>query len=71
VRKVALKMSVSVDGFVGGRNGEVDWIFKSLDEGATAWSVATLTARLMKRRVPVWRGARAGVPPFDAEDRAT
>jgi dihydrofolate reductase len=42
MRKVILKMSVSVDGFVCGPNGEIDWIFRSNDEGATAWTVETL-----------------------------
>jgi len=42
MRRLILKMSVSVDGFVGGRDGELDWIFKSMDEGATAWTVETL-----------------------------
>ena len=32
-------MSVSVDGFVCGPNGEIDWIFKSSDETSTAWAV--------------------------------
>jgi dihydrofolate reductase len=35
-----MKMSVSVDGFVGGPNGENDWIFKTSDETSLAWSVA-------------------------------
>ncbi len=39
MRKLVLKMSVSVDGFVGGPNGEIDWLFRSMDEGATAWTV--------------------------------
>lgn len=42
MRKLILKMQVSVDGFVGGPNGEVDWVFKSLDQGATDWLVQTL-----------------------------
>jgi dihydrofolate reductase len=42
MRRLILKMSVSVDGFVGGPNGEIDWIFKSYDAGATAWTVDTL-----------------------------
>lgn len=42
MRKLILKMQVSTDGFVGGPNGEVDWIFGSLDEAATAWLVDTL-----------------------------
>ena len=42
MRKLALKMSVSVDGFVGGPKGEIDWVFRSLDAAATAWIVETL-----------------------------
>jgi len=42
VRKLVLKMSVSVDGFVGGPNGEIDWIFGSLDEAANGWMLDTL-----------------------------
>jgi dihydrofolate reductase len=42
VRKLVLKMSVSLDGSVGGPKGEVDWIFPSLDDDATAWIVDTL-----------------------------
>lgn len=42
MRKLILKMSVSVDGFVGGPRGETDWIADSLDEGASDWLVDTL-----------------------------
>src|SRR5438876_12275541 len=42
VRKLVLKMSVSVDGFVGGPNGEIDWIFGSLDDAASGWMLDTL-----------------------------
>jgi dihydrofolate reductase len=42
MRKLILKMSISLDGFVGGPNGEVDWIFPGYDEGATAWTMDTL-----------------------------
>jgi dihydrofolate reductase len=38
MRKLILKMSMSMDGFVGGPNGEGAWIFKSTDEESTAWS---------------------------------
>lgn len=38
----ALKISVSIDGFVGGPNGEIDWIFRSMDENATAWTLANI-----------------------------
>jgi len=42
MRQLILKMSVSVDSFVGGPNGEIDWIFKRYDAGATAWTMETL-----------------------------
>lgn len=42
MRKLILKMSISADGFVGGPNGEIDWIFRSMDEDVTAWTVETL-----------------------------
>ena len=32
-------MSISVDGFVAGLNGEKDWVFKSSDETSRAWAV--------------------------------
>ncbi len=53
MRKLILKMSVTIDGFVGGPNGELDWIFKTLGEDATAWTVDQLWqagAHLMGRR---------------------
>ncbi len=40
MRKLIMKMSVSIDGFVAGVNGENDWIFKTGDEESLAWSVA-------------------------------
>lgn len=40
--KLVLLMQVSVDGFVAGPNGELDWIFKTMDSGATAWIVERL-----------------------------
>jgi len=42
MRKLTLKMSMSIDGFVGGPNGEVDWIFNSTDDAVIAWLVETL-----------------------------
>jgi dihydrofolate reductase len=42
MRRLVLKMSLSADGFVGGPNGELDWIFESMDEGVTAWTVDKL-----------------------------
>jgi len=42
MRKLILKMHVSIDGFAGGPNGESGWIFPSMDEGTTAWTLDTL-----------------------------
>lgn len=42
MRKLIMKMSVSVDGFVGGPNGEKDWVFKSSDPESLAWSVGAI-----------------------------
>ncbi len=46
-------MSITVDGFVGGPNGEIDWIFKAMSEDATAWTVDKIWqagAHLMGRK---------------------
>jgi dihydrofolate reductase len=43
MRKLVLKMSMSIDGFVGGPDGEVGWIFESNDIAAIAWTVETLS----------------------------
>jgi dihydrofolate reductase len=39
MRKLIMKMSISVDGFVSESNGQKDWIFKSSDETSRAWLV--------------------------------
>ena len=43
-RPVVLKMSMSIDGFVCGPRGEIDWIFSTRDEGSTSWVVDTLSS---------------------------
>lgn len=40
--KLVLQMQISVDGFIAGPNGEIDWIFKTMDTGATSWIVDML-----------------------------
>jgi dihydrofolate reductase len=40
-RKLVLKMSVSLDGFVSGPNGEIDWIFRTMGD-SRQWVVDTL-----------------------------
>ena len=39
MRKLILKMSISLDGFVCVPNGESEWIFKTMSEDAAAWTV--------------------------------
>lgn len=39
MRKLIMKMSLSIDGFVSGPNGEKDWVFRSSDETSRAWVV--------------------------------
>jgi dihydrofolate reductase len=42
-RKLVLRMSVSLDGFVAGPNGEVDWIWRtSGGDDSTEWALNTL-----------------------------
>jgi dihydrofolate reductase len=42
MRRLVLKMSMTLDGYVGGPNGEVDWIMRTLDRQTTAWIEQTL-----------------------------
>jgi dihydrofolate reductase len=42
-RNLIVKMSMSLDGFVGGPNGEADWLFRSSDEESTAWTVDVIS----------------------------
>ena len=39
MRKLIMKMSMSLDGFVSGPNDENDWVFKSSDETSRTWSL--------------------------------
>lgn len=41
MREVILKMSMSLDGFVSGPAGEIDWLFTN-DEEAVHWSVQSI-----------------------------
>ena len=69
-RKLVLKMSVSVDGFVGRTDGDVEWIFPSVDEELQEWMVDLLGgagAHLMGR---VTYGDMAGHWPQSQEPYA-
>lgn len=37
MRKLMMKMSISIDGFVAAANGKADWMFKYTDETSSAW----------------------------------
>jgi dihydrofolate reductase len=39
MRKLIVQMQISIDGFVCGPKGELDWIFPDVDEGYTKWTV--------------------------------
>ncbi len=42
MKKLVLKMSLSVDGFVAGPKGELDWIFRTESKDAEAWESSVL-----------------------------
>jgi dihydrofolate reductase len=42
-KELILSMSVSIDGFVAGPNGEMDWMFPSRSEASTQWLVERLS----------------------------
>jgi len=42
MRKLILRMSMSLDGFVGRPKGELEWIFRNVDEESIAFGVAQL-----------------------------
>jgi dihydrofolate reductase len=53
MRRLILKMSMTLDGFVGGPNGEIDWIFRTMSEDGKAWTVDKIWqagAHLMGRK---------------------
>ena len=43
MRKLILKMSMSLGGFVGGPKGELDWMFRTSGAESKAWTVAAVT----------------------------
>ena len=42
MRKLVMKMSISLDGFVAGPNGELDWMFRSSAPDSRAWVLDAL-----------------------------
>ncbi|HWT99626.1 MAG TPA: dihydrofolate reductase family protein [Terriglobales bacterium] len=79
MRRLMLKMSVSIDGFVGGPQGEVDWVFRHLDDAATAWTVETIShvglhimgSRTFQDMVAWWpTSTEVFAPPMNAIPKA-
>lgn len=53
MRRLVLKMSMTLDGYVGGPAGEIDWIMRTLNHESTSWIEETLWqagAHLVGRR---------------------
>ena len=46
MKRLILKMSITLDGFVGGANGKIDWLFKTIDEEARTWILAQQPIRI-------------------------
>lgn len=42
MRELHLKMSMSLDGFVGGPNGELDWLFRNADPKSDEWETKVI-----------------------------
>lgn len=42
MRKLTMKMSMSLDGYVSGPNGESDWIFRSSDDTSKEWALGVM-----------------------------
>jgi dihydrofolate reductase len=43
MRKLILKMAMSLDGFVAGPEGQLDWMFSTGDAESKAWTVAAIS----------------------------
>ncbi|OOG63576.1 dihydrofolate reductase [Sinorhizobium sp. A49] len=78
MRELILKMSVSLDGFVGGPQGEIDWVFSG-DQEAIAWSVETvgnaslhiMGARTFKDMAAFWpTSTQVFAPPMNLIPKA-
>ena len=41
-KELILKMSMSADGFVGGPNGEIDWMFPTMSDAGRRWTAELL-----------------------------
>ena len=73
MRKLKLQMQITVDGFVAGPNGELDWMTWAMDEKAVALVnhlADTSDTILMGRKmtpgfVTYWEGVKPDSPEYD------
>jgi len=71
MRKLFVKMSMSLDGFVATENGNMDWVFRSSDEQSRNWAVSLseeagliiMGRKSFHQMAPYWPGAQG---PFAA-----
>ena len=69
MRRLALRISVSIDGFIAGPNGEVDWMAKSRSPAGSAWvadKIGQAGAHLFGRKsfseiAPFWSTAKGSL----------
>jgi dihydrofolate reductase len=75
MRDLILKMSVTIDGFVGGPNGELDWLFATQSDEAAAWTIASISragihamgARTFRDMASYWpTSSERFAPPMNA-----
>ena len=69
MRKVILGMNITLDGYVAGPNGELDWAFRTMSPDLGEW-VTELLLRKPSMRVPSasptnWPSLREGHPPWE------
>lgn len=43
MRELVLKMNISLDSFVSGPHGEMDWVFANMDQESTDWVVRSIS----------------------------
>ena len=74
MRKLALQMQYTLDGFVGGPDGDVEWAFPNFDDATTAWIVGHISktgvhimgSRLFHDMIAHWPTATdAYAPPMN------
>lgn len=71
MRKLIMKTSISLDGFVSDSNGQKDWVFNTGDEKSLAWSVEKIREaelivmgrKSLETMAPYWP---TGIGPFAA-----